>query len=373
MGYWALHGKKGRIVFLEEPFAGSELGLFTLGESLLGMDEADANGLERYIEFMRAYTWRLLTEVEEADTSHFTKEWREFIPGMGKFTGRMEGIYDGSEDDGQKLLNEFMEFKRFYVEAHLYGKTDVGYMRAGLMVTDRAVDTSIRDAIKISFDFVNHGYPEWVPAGGVDLTANLIAHWKFDEGSGAVAQDSAPYDIDGTLVGNPSWVAGKYNTALQFSSGSHVAITKKHPLSSRYFLSVSLWFKPTGAPVGGVHGLIGDSAGSDGWRITVDHATGKVSWTIGSTTVTSVDAINPSEWNHIVCTYHPVAGRMKIWINKVEDMNVGSRTGAVPQNANQIKIGSIAGDTEGIIDDVRIYGVELNANPVDPRGIIPYL
>jgi hypothetical protein len=38
--------------------------------------------------------------------------------------------------------------------------------------------------------------------------AGLFAYWKFDEGSGTIAQDSSPNGNDGTLVGSPVWYTG---------------------------------------------------------------------------------------------------------------------------------------------------------------------
>lgn len=356
-----LHGKRGRILFFDEPFSGSELGLLTLGEALLGIDEADANGLEVYKEFIKAYMWRLITDTEIADTSHFSNEWREFIGGMARFTGRMEGLLDPS-DEGQTLLDEFFTFARSYAVAHLYTDINTGYIKAGMQVNLRDIDVNIGDAQKVAFDFVNHGRPEWVDLTAVPLLdLNLVGHWAFNEGSGIVAADSTPYGNNGTLVSSPLWVPGKYSNALQFNAGSRVEIAKAHPLQHRYFLSISLWFKLLGAPdAGNVHGLVGDDAGTAGWRLLVNHSTGTVTFAIGSSSVTSIETINPGNWNHIVATYHPVQGRMRIYINRVLDMNEGTRSGAVPNNLNPLRIGAIAGNANGIIDAVRMYGTELD-------------
>jgi len=40
-----------------------------------------------------------------------------------------------------------------------------------------------------------------------NVSANLVAHWKFDDGSGTTAQDSSGNGYDGTLFGEPKWVA----------------------------------------------------------------------------------------------------------------------------------------------------------------------
>lgn len=49
--------------------------------------------------------------------------------------------------------------------------------------------------------------------------ADLILHWRFDEGSGTIVHDSSGNGRDGVFEGNPTWVAGKIGSALEFSGG----------------------------------------------------------------------------------------------------------------------------------------------------------
>ncbi|MHC4239189.1 MAG: hypothetical protein ACYSUC_05455 [Planctomycetota bacterium] len=44
---------------------------------------------------------------------------------------------------------------------------------------------------------------------------NLIAHWKFDEGEGLTAYDSAGNN-DGTLVDGPEWTLSGIDGSLMF-------------------------------------------------------------------------------------------------------------------------------------------------------------
>ena len=37
--------------------------------------------------------------------------------------------------------------------------------------------------------------------------SGLVGYWRFDEGSGSIAQDNSGYGNDGTLVGNPVWLS----------------------------------------------------------------------------------------------------------------------------------------------------------------------
>jgi len=54
-------------------------------------------------------------------------------------------------------------------------------------------------------------------------SANLVGHWKFDETSGTLAADSSGNHYDGTLQGDPQWIAGYLDGALDFDgSGDYV-------------------------------------------------------------------------------------------------------------------------------------------------------
>jgi hypothetical protein len=68
----------------------------------------------------------------------------------------------------------------------------------------------------------------WANASGAtpDFLEDLILWWKFDDGLGAVAADSSPGNPPGslhpgTLVNNPTWIAGVVGPwALSFAGGS---------------------------------------------------------------------------------------------------------------------------------------------------------
>jgi hypothetical protein len=58
-------------------------------------------------------------------------------------------------------------------------------------------------------------------------SADLVAHLSFDESSGNVAHDTSGNGNDGTLNGDPQWVAGRVGGALDFDgSGDYVEIPR---------------------------------------------------------------------------------------------------------------------------------------------------
>lgn len=82
---------------------------------------------------------------------------------------------------------------------------------------------------------------DWLnPQELVDET--LIAHWKFDEGTGQILQDSVG-DNDGDLVGDPNWVYGISGMALEFDGNDdHVSLSET-PLTGTGDFSILAWVK----------------------------------------------------------------------------------------------------------------------------------
>ncbi len=80
--------------------------------------------------------------------------------------------------------------------------------------------------------------------------ADLVGHWKLDEGSGTVAADATGKGHDGTLLNGPTWVAGHLAGALEFAGGSQkVDIPFSAELNPSDEFTVSVWANvdPTGS------------------------------------------------------------------------------------------------------------------------------
>jgi hypothetical protein len=75
-----------------------------------------------------------------------------------------------------------------------------------------------------------------------------IAHWKFDEGEGNIAYDSSGNGNNGTLINGPTWVPGKFASALKFDGvDDYVEVPSNVSLSwSNNSGSLSFWVKSNG-------------------------------------------------------------------------------------------------------------------------------
>ena len=75
---------------------------------------------------------------------------------------------------------------------------------------------------------------------------SLVALWTFDEGSGKTLKDVTGNGHDGKFVGDPKWVDGKYDGALEFDgSSNYVEVADSDKLDITETLTWATWFKPS--------------------------------------------------------------------------------------------------------------------------------
>lgn len=83
--------------------------------------------------------------------------------------------------------------------------------------------------------------------------ANLMAHWKFDEGAGTSAEDASANGLDGVFTtghsywgsGDPEWSADRYgnaNSAIYFDMGANVEVPYNTKLNATE-MTISIWMK----------------------------------------------------------------------------------------------------------------------------------
>jgi len=93
----------------------------------------------------------------------------------------------------------------------------------------------------ISFVLVLSLVPTSVTKG---VDPDCVALWMLDETSGATAYDSSDFGNDGTLVGDPQWVAGQIDGALQLDgTGDWVDCGNPASLQIRDAITLACWVK----------------------------------------------------------------------------------------------------------------------------------
>jgi len=215
--------------------------------------------------------------------------------------------------------------------------------------------------------------------------AGLIAHWKFDEGSGATALDSSSNNNTGTIVG-ATYVAGQSNTALSFNGASQYVLATDAQsggvtgagldMGTRDW-TVAAWINTTGSGMLVTKmGFVG-GANPDGWGMSVSgngtlgavlHKAG-----VGSVNIFAGDGavVNNGQWRHVAVVFNR-AGNLIRYVDGAAtgtQNSLASLNGQSLDSPKQLRIGARdqSGDEiffNGRIDDARVYDRALNGEEV---------
>ncbi len=204
--------------------------------------------------------------------------------------------------------------------------------------------------------------------------ADLVAYYPLDEGSGNTATDASGNGHNGTLNGDPRWIAGKFGQALEFpgTAGSCVDLGTWNPSEGTNQLTIALWVKWNGLS-GQWQGLISKRnswgpapIGEMMWFLEANQTTG-VLWfgrRDGGGVSSSGQTLPEGEWQHLAITCDGTTATM---YRDGEQFNSGSFTlGSMTDAGLQIGSGYIngGGPFNGAVDDVRIYNHALTAEEI---------
>ena len=200
--------------------------------------------------------------------------------------------------------------------------------------------------------------------------AELIAWWRFDEGSGTTAVDSSGNGYDGEVIGDAEWVAGQLGSAIYFN-GSNASVRAPHiPLDSRTF-TITMWVYPELYTSEQVVFSQTQSRSTDismHFRI-YGPGSGRVRMGFYNNDLDTTMTIDEENWYHITFWYDYENQNRRIYI----DGNLEAEATATPflaPSGNTV-IGSWDASSQwyrGIIDDVQIYDHALDEGEIQPVG-----
>jgi hypothetical protein len=202
-------------------------------------------------------------------------------------------------------------------------------------------------------------------------TKGLVAHWKFDDGSGTTAVDSAGNN-NGTLNGDPNWSAGLINGALSFDGvDDYVVCSSIAPLIGNT-VTVQTWIR-TSEFAGIWNPVFTQNAGGNGYYFydSSDRPAFYIVAGAAFVQVISPDVINPNQWYHVAGTND--GSNLKLYIDgQFKDSD--DSTGFLGADSNAY-IGFEPSSSlyyKGMIDDVRIYDRAVSESEfqdmADPMG-----
>jgi hypothetical protein len=199
-----------------------------------------------------------------------------------------------------------------------------------------------------------------------NASADLVVHWRFDEGSGSVVHDTSGNGHDGTINGTPQWVPGVAGGALHFDGSTYVVVADD--IGEFETFSIALWFKydsfitdwnaiwhNNGWTTGWLHHMVTNYAGQD---IRVQFALNGLSPGNDQFGITPIET---DVWYHSTVTYDSITGQMNFYLTTDEERKVNLDVAlSVSGPATIITAGQIGGWEGGRLssatfDDIRMY------------------
>jgi hypothetical protein len=190
--------------------------------------------------------------------------------------------------------------------------------------------------------------------------AELVGWWRFDEGSGTVANDSSGNGNTGTLNGDPQWVIGYYGSALEFDGIDDWLDCGNDPSLDLTTWTITFWLKVNENKDFNGYIIKGNDAAENYEVLTYGdgHFHFPILFTDGSRTFgnTAPGICIVGEWAHYTYSYDSSQGRRFYKNGELvfEDTESGTpQTSTVSLSiANEQPMSRYV---NGAMDDIRIY------------------
>jgi len=206
---------------------------------------------------------------------------------------------------------------------------------------------------------------------------NLVANWKFDEGVGTTAYDSAGSN-HGTLINEPNWTTGQSGGALQFDGvDDYVEIPDSNSLRLTNAITVAVWTKAD--LFGNFRTLVskGQSGSHEFWFGYTSY--NKLDFKFNGHSGTNISAftyIADSDWHHLVGVYD--GNDIYVFIDGAFDSTPMSYSD-INDNTGSVNIGYTkywdCCRFKGLVDEVSIYNRPLTGQEIIDlynEGLVQY-
>ncbi len=183
----------------------------------------------------------------------------------------------------------------------------------------------------------------------------LVCYLPFDDGSGDIARDGSGNGNDAQLINDPRWVAGKFNTALEFDGSNWAEVPGENPnLDGMQELTLEAWVLQETHHDNAIINKYLTRPPSYCLQ-TYSDAKAYVSVHFIDECFTEAGAYPLGEWYHIAGTYD--GEKVTIYINGGEVASVDASSDPVLDTDFPVEIASNhkASFFMGLIDDVAIY------------------
>ena len=204
--------------------------------------------------------------------------------------------------------------------------------------------------------------------------ADLVGWWRLDDGSGTTAADSSGNGNDGTIQGDPQWVAGKVGGALEFDGdGDYVDCGNDAVFDITEEITLSVWINANDILNGEHNCWLGKGDNT----YAIKHQSGNNleffvydgSWHATNYT-TDIASLN-GDWHHMAGTFDGT--ELKFYLDG-EMVLSSAFSGTIGTATHSVTIGENSQATgrffDGMLDDARIYNEALSQDQIqaDMKG-----
>src|SRR4051812_28653419 len=200
------------------------------------------------------------------------------------------------------------------------------------------------------------------PSGGSDLVASYAFESNASDGSGS--------GFNGTLVNNPTFVAGHSGLAVNLN-GTNQSV--QIPRSIQDSFTIAFWVRTTTTGGTGTQwwqgqGLVDGEVANVVNDFGVSLLGSRAAFGVGNPDITiqSTSNINDGAFHHVVATRNAATGAMVLYIDGAQQASATGPTGTRNAPAS-LRVGSLQTNLNffaGQIDEVRLYNVALTAAQV---------
>lgn len=220
----------------------------------------------------------------------------------------------------------------------------------------------------------------------VDITSNLLAWFRMDDGTFLTAADSSGNGNNGMLEGfvddDSQWVPGRIDGGLRFHPAGggvnevvRVPDTGQLDFSMAPEFTLTAWVRANPVQEGGA-AVVARGVGGGGEQYAVDIVGGTYRFFVRDAAQNAAVAHGTvranGTWQHVVAVYSRTLNRMKLYVNTREVSATTPFAGTLLANAHDVSIGARKNtaspnydlNLDGIVDDVRIYARALTPGDV---------
>ncbi|MGO9111560.1 MAG: LamG domain-containing protein [Thermoguttaceae bacterium] len=211
-------------------------------------------------------------------------------------------------------------------------------------------------------------WPAWAdePAKpAAEKQTGPVACWKFDEGTGETAKDSAGKN-DGKLV-NAKWVDGKVGKAIELSgSNSYAEVPDAPALNLTGAITIEAWVKHKGATFKDWEAILAKGDNTYRMHLSRDKHTFDLGINYGGYDLACEVVPEADKWHFVVATYDGTQASLYVDGKKVASNQ--DCPNQIDTNDRPLYIGNNSDYPErgftGVIGEVKIYDRALSADEI---------